>query len=307
MEYVSNIVEWGDSQFLLNTWESLTSATMMYVWAYDLLGPKPQQIGTVRQGEAKSYDEIEKFYEGAGKIPQFIIDLEKKIQKYGEEHDFIPVSEEVPFNDIRAYFGVPENDQILLLWDIVEDRLYKLRNSLDINGAPRITALFEPAVDINAMVKAAAAAADAAPEGLTRHSGLYPYRFSYIIEQAKALASQLTQLGVSMLSALEKNDAEALLLLTNSQEESLLQMTTKIKENQIGEIERNIEALHISMDSAQIRKDFYGKNAIEYMSEKEISGFATSTAAAALSAIGGSMEFAAGIARLTPQVAHRLP
>ena len=94
---------------------------------------------------------------------------------------------------------------------------------------------------------------------LTRHSGLYPYRFSYIIEQAKALASQLTQLGVSMLSALEKNDAEALLLLTNSQEESLLQMTTKIKENQIGEIERNIEALHISMDSAQIRKDFYGK------------------------------------------------
>lgn len=302
MEYVSNIVEWGDSQFLLNTWESLTSATMMYVWAYDLLGPKPQQIGTVRQGEAKSYDEIEKFYEGAGKIPQFIIDLEKKIQKYGEEHDFIPVSEEVPFNDIRAYFGVPENDQILLLWDIVEDRLYKLRNSLDINGAPRITALFEPAVDINAMVKAAAAAADAAPGSLTRHSGLYPYRFSYIIEQAKALASQLTQLGVSMLSALEKNDAEALLLLTNSQEESLLQMTTKIKENQIGEIERNIEALHISMDSAQIRKDFYGKNAIEYMSEKEISGFATSTAAAALSAIGGSMEFAAGIARLTPQV-----
>lgn len=302
MEYVSNLIEWGDSQFLLNTWESLTKATMMYVWAYDLLGPKPQQMGTVKAKEARSFDDIEKFYEGAEKIPQFVIDLEKQIQECRAEHDFIPVSDEVPFNDIRAYFGVPENDQLLLLWDIVEDRLYKLRNSLDINGALRVTALFEPALDLNAMVKAAAAAATAAPGRLTRQSGLYPYRFSYMIEQAKALASQLTQFGISMLSALEKNDAEALLLLTNTQEESLLQMATKIKENQLEEISSHIEALQMSKEAAQIRKEFYGKNAKEYMSEKEIAGFATSTAAAALSTIGGSIEFAAGIARLAPQV-----
>jgi hypothetical protein len=301
MEYIDNIIQWADRQFTLNTWESLTTATMLYVWANDLLGPKPQAVSQFERKEDKSFKDIEDFY-SSGDIPQFIIDFEEKIQELQRNHDFIPISDDVPFNDIRAYFGVPENSQILGMWDIVEDRLYKIRNSLDINGAPRITALFEKPIDPLALAKAAAASGFSSPAELNRKPTLYPYRFSYMIEKAKSLTSLLIQLGNSISAALEKNDAESLLLTVNTQEQSVLNMTTSIKESQLKEAEENIAALTASKESALTRKEFYRINAEGYISDKESASLITGAAAAALQAVGGATKFAAGVAHLAPQV-----
>lgn len=301
MQYVENLVRWGDSQFILNTWESLTTATMLYVWANDMLGPRPERVGIIRRQEEKSFDDIEAFYAG-GDIPQFIIDLERKAQELQAFELPIPVSEAVPFNDIRSYFGVPENTQILQMWDVIEDRLYKLRNSLDINGAPRLTALFEQPLDPAALAKAAAVAGGSSPAGLTRRPSAYPYRFSYMIEQAKAVTAQLSQLSAGLLSALEKGDAEALLLLTGGQEQNVLNMTTAVRESQLQEASSSLEALKVSRKSAELRRDYYRKNAEEYMSTKEIASFATATVAAAMQAMSGTTRFAAGAAHLVPDV-----
>ena len=45
------------------------------------------------------------------------------------------------------YFCVPRNDKLLGYWDTVADRLFKIRNSLNIQGVFRQLALFEPPID----------------------------------------------------------------------------------------------------------------------------------------------------------------
>jgi len=300
IEYINNIIAWGDSLFMENTWESLTKATMMYVWANDLLGPRPEQIGQQKQSQPRSYAEIEAYYKDAAHIPQFLLELEEQIA--GMDLTLFPVQDDVPLLNVQAYFGVPENEQMMLMWDIVEDRLHKIRNSLDINGAPRITELFEPDADVGALVKAAASAADVQPGGLTRQCGMYPYRFTYIIEHAKSVTSLLIQFSSTMLSALEKKDSEALLILSGAQEEVLMDMAVSIKENQIEELEKTIVSLGISKNAAQKRLEYYQKNAQEYMSAKETAGFALSVAAGAMDTVAGGMALAAGAARLAPQV-----
>ena len=40
MRYIDNLVAWGDSLFRQNTLESINEATLMYVLASELLGPR---------------------------------------------------------------------------------------------------------------------------------------------------------------------------------------------------------------------------------------------------------------------------
>ena len=58
------------------------------------------------------------------------------------------------------YFCVPRNDKLLSYWDTVADRLFKIRNSLNIQGIFRQLALFEPPIDPALLARAAAAGLD---------------------------------------------------------------------------------------------------------------------------------------------------
>lgn len=303
MQYVENLIQWGDSQFLLNTWEALTIATMLYVRARDLLGPKPQPVGVFRRGEERSFDEIEAYFaDDPEGIPQFLYDLEKELASSGQLMEWFPLNEKTPFNDVRSYFGVPQNEQFFRMWDVIDDRLYKIRNSLDLNGAPRTTALFDSPYNPAAIARAAAAGAGEALMPLTRRAALYPYRFSYMIDQAKAMTEQVSRLGESLLAALEKGDAESLMLLTGAQERTILQMTTKIRECQEREQEAAVEALKVSREAAQKRMDYYKHLADENMSGTEIAAFALLSASAGLEACSGSLQFASGVTHLVPEV-----
>jgi hypothetical protein len=57
---------------------------------------------------------------------------------------------------------VPRNDKLLSYWDTVADRLFKIRNSLNIQGIFRRLALFEPPIDPALLARAAAAGLDIA-------------------------------------------------------------------------------------------------------------------------------------------------
>ena len=55
------------------------------------------------------------------------------------------------------YFCIPQNDKLLTYWDTVEDRLYKIRHCLNIEGVFNPPALFAPPIDPMALVRATAA------------------------------------------------------------------------------------------------------------------------------------------------------
>ena len=252
MKYIDNLLNWGDALFTQDNWESITQATTLYLLAYDLLGPKPKNVGKPPSPEPKTFAQIKA---GAkGNISDFLIDLEthpeyeKFIKQFGDA---------VPFNALDAYFCVSENQEFAQYWDRVEDRLFKIRHCQNIKGIERQLALFQPPIEPMQLVRQAAAGDGGLSLSLT--DSVPHYRFSHLLERAKGMASTVIQLGSTLLNTLEKKDAEELALLRATQEPVLLQLITKTKEKQIQEAEANLISLQKSLEAASDRSKYYQK------------------------------------------------
>lgn len=254
MKYIDNLLDWGDYLFSQYTWETITEATLLYIYAYDILGIRPKSHGPIRLEAPVTYGDIQSHY--GTNIPQFLIDMENLLIQGQQGTSGLELLGK-PFNDIDIYFPVPENKEFESYWDRVEDRLFKIRHCLNIKGERQPLALFEPELDIRQLVRAAASDNHVFDVLLYTRAALPCYRFTTLLERAKNTTSTLIQLGTSLLSALEKNDAEALLLLRSTHELNILNMTTLIKEKQITEMEKNIEALHASLSGAINRRNSY--------------------------------------------------
>jgi hypothetical protein len=252
---INNLIDWGDYLFSQYTWESITEATMLYIYAYDLLGEKPRNVGAVKNQEPTDFENILVSYLKTKKdIPQFLIDLEGVLASSPDTG--IPGSKR-PFNEIYAYFSVPGNSQFMAYWDTVEDRLFKIRHSLNIKGEKQLLALFEPEIDPMELVRAVGA--DNSLFGISSYfQTVIPYyRFDYILSKAKEVTSTVIQLGSSLLSALEKNDSEAMSLLNTTHELNILNMITMQKEKQIDNQLKNIESLNENLNNAKNRYNTY--------------------------------------------------
>src|SRR5262249_336638 len=82
IQYVDNLIAWGDQLFTQDSWESITAAYMLYVYAYNLLGPKPEEVGECPgAGVALNFQTIQEKYPDA--IPQFLLDLEQILHDGG--------------------------------------------------------------------------------------------------------------------------------------------------------------------------------------------------------------------------------
>src|SRR6185503_10467173 len=89
-------------------------------------------------------------------IPQFLIELENTLAPAGGSIRL----RGKPYNDIESYFCVGENPDFSAYWDRADDRLYKIRHCMNIQGVVRQLALFEPPINPMALVRAAAAGKD---------------------------------------------------------------------------------------------------------------------------------------------------
>jgi hypothetical protein len=154
-------------------------------------------------------------------------------------------------------FCVPLNADLLAYWDRVADRLYKIRNCMDINGQKRELSLFAPPIDPMQLVamKAAGLSLDDVLGGTS--GNLPPYRFLYLIERAKAFAGTLNGFGSALLSSIEKKDGEELNRLRLTQQMNLTQLTTQTRQLEINAAAETLEALNRQLTGAQYRSDFY--------------------------------------------------
>jgi len=254
MSYIDNLLDWGDMLFRQYTRESINEARMLYVLAYDLLGKKPENLGTLPLPDETNYEGL---YHNedlvSGDDYDFLLELENANDQYTSltfaavQHDSIA----------NPYFYIPENSLFGDYWNRVEDRLFKIRNSLNILGEKQPLPLFQPPIDPMALVNAVAAGGSVS-EAITMLNTTVPhYRFNYMLEKAKAYADKLSQFGADLLGAIEKKDAEELELLNNKQEAMILALNTQIKEKQIKDAEENIKNLEESKKSAENQRDHY--------------------------------------------------
>ena len=269
MAYLDNLVAWGDSLFRQDTGEAIDEAMMVYVLAANILGPRPLPVpkkGTVRpQTYANLRSDLAQF----GTVMR---DMEPALP-----FDLMPFpTADAGDNDRLAtlrslgkalYFCVPRNDKLLGYWDTVADRLFKIRNSLNFQGMFRQLALFEPPIDPAMLARAAAAGLDvgAIVNGLNQPLPLV--RFVFLVQKAAEIVQEVKSLGNNLLSAMEKEDGEAMALLRAKHERVVMEMVEHVRYGQLQEAIKSREGLLKTLALAVQRYSYYerqlGKKADE--------------------------------------------
>ncbi|HUZ23530.1 MAG TPA: neuraminidase-like domain-containing protein [Streptosporangiaceae bacterium] len=295
--YINNLLRWGDFLFARDTAESIGEATQLYVLAAELLGPRPREVGACPVPPTQDFARIRERYQRD--IPQFLIDLENGLPALMNS---AAAFRDVPVNDIRAYFCVPENSELIAYWDRVDDRLFKIRHCMNLQGVVRQLALFEPPLAPGQLVRARASGHGGLPAAGVTPGPLPVYRFTTMIERAKAFAGNVTALGAELLSALEKQDAEQLALLGNSQESALLDLTVQMKELQVQLATDTGEALTAALAAASARRSYYHRMIDTRLSPEELANLDALEAGLVFNVLASVARTASSIAYTIPQV-----
>ncbi len=154
--YVELLVDWGDHLFRRFTIESVNEAQQLYLLAKRILGDRPQRIESPLEPAVRTFADIR---DNLDPLNNSLIGLEGAL----------PVMPQLPNQPASglptlqtAYFCIPPNDLVSGLWDTVEDRIFKIRHCLDIEGVARSLPLFQPPIDPALLIKAKAAGLDLA-------------------------------------------------------------------------------------------------------------------------------------------------
>ncbi|PMD49942.1 uncharacterized protein K444DRAFT_622549 [Hyaloscypha bicolor E] len=255
MKYVQNLLGWGDNLFAQLTRETITQASTLYMVADKLLGSKPQTVQPAVPVPVRTYNELGSSIDILGNallgIENLIPDL-GSLPHGGKE---LPQPPAPPLTSL--YFGIPPNDNMLQLWDLVADRLYKIRHSQDINGNFIQLALTSPPIDPGALIKALASGASLSDIIGGLNAPLPHYRFGYVLERAQALVQHVVELGQQLLAVLEKRDAEGLARLRAQSELTVLASVRGVKLAAIAQNALAIKALQAGKAVAQERQAYY--------------------------------------------------
>jgi hypothetical protein len=249
MKYLDNLIAWGDQLFRRDTRESLNEALQIYVLAAQILGRKPESIPRRTRPQTRSYAELKGSLDRLSNVQ---VAAENVLPSSNS-----PSQTNIPANLPTLLFCVPENPNVMEYYNTVADRLFKLRNCMNIDGVVRQLPLFDPPIDPAILVKAAAAGIDLSTALSDLNSPLPLYRFNIHAQKASELCSEVKSLGSMLLSTLEKRDGEAMALLRSKHEISLLKAQRQIKELQVEEAKANIEAFGQSLQAAQTRLSYY--------------------------------------------------
>jgi hypothetical protein len=245
MKYLDNLIAWGDSLFRQDTIETLNEATQIYVLAANLLGPKPQQIPERNKQAARSYAQLKA--DGIDAFGNALVELENQFpfnSSSSGSGDASSSGAQSVFGIGRSlYFCIPQNDGLLAYWDTVADRLFKIRHCMNIEGVVRQLALFDPPIDPGALVRAVAAGLDIASIVSNLNQPISTIRGPLLLQKAVEICCELKQLGASVLSAIEKGEAEHVALLRQQHEVNIQTLTRDVRFLQWKDAEATTEAL----------------------------------------------------------------
>ena len=193
---------------------------------------------------------------------------------------------------MRPIFCIPPNKDLLAYWDRVDDRLFKIRNCMNIRGISRQLALFSPEIDPRLLVRARAQGLSIQNVLQSLSGNLPPYRFMYLIAKAKEYVGLVQSFGVALQGAMDRRDAERLTQLQSIHQKNILNMTRTIREQEILAAENSISLLRERKQSFMDRRVHYQKLVEENLSNYEsqsLKAHQVSIAFARASSVAGSV------------------
>lgn len=230
MAYLDNLIDWGDSLFQQDTIESINEATQIYVMAANILGCHPQAIPKKGSVKKQTYNRLRNNLDAMGNaLRQVEANVVFDLMPYPTAATDNPQQKTLNSIGKTLYFSIPQNEKLLEYWDTVADRLYKIHNSLNLQGTFRQLPLFQPPIDPALLAQAVASGLNVSAVVGGLNQPLPLVRFQLLSQKATEICQEVKTLGNSLLSAIEKEDNEALSLMRSRHEQIILELTKSLK------------------------------------------------------------------------------
>src|SRR6185503_4927538 len=200
------------------------------------------------------------------------------------------------------YFCIPANPQLDKYWDTVADRLFKIRNCMNIKGVVRQLALFEPPIDPAMLVRAAASGADLASVIADLNAPPPHHRFRFLLGRAIKLTEEVRRFGEATLGALERKDAEQLTALRASHETALLEAVRNISKTKIKQVEEELAALALEREYVDMQIQHLASLAQTLMNPQETARQESLTAGQVISAVAEGIDLATKVLYAIPDL-----
>ena len=254
MKYLDTLIGWGDQEFSKDTTESVNLAIQFYLLAAELLGPKnleapePENLSPLKVSQLLSRTDdlgnafVE--YENSalvGKDNAKVLSIRAMDERAKRTGNII---------ESMFYFSVPRNDTLFSYWDTIADRLYKIRNSLNIQGVKRTLALFAPPIDPGMLVKARAMGLSIDSILNSTNEKRSIYRFRVIVKLAVDMAKDACQMGRDLLAILEKQDAEQLQVFKAKCDKAVVAESKAVQEMEV----KSLEAEKVRLEEKKAAK-----------------------------------------------------
>lgn len=263
MKYLDNLIAWGDYLFTQHTIESMNQATQLYILASHILGPRPPMIPARGKVKPETYLSLLNQWDAFGNAMvelELIFPYSNQISTAKAQYS----QQSVGFANIYGfastlYFCIPDNPNLLNYWDVVADRLYKIRHCENIEGVFGLPPLWDPPIDPGLLVNAVAKGISIASVLNDLSTPLPNYRFNYLMQKSLELCGELKSMGNNLLSVFEKKDAEALAKMRATHETAINNLVMEVKKQQLDEANKALDGLQQNRKTPVYRLQHYLK------------------------------------------------
>lgn len=263
MKYLDNLIAWGDYLFTQHTIESMNQATQLYILASHILGERPPMIPPRGKVKPETYNSLLNKWDAFGNAMvelELVFPYSNQITTQKAKYS----TKSVGYANIYGfastlYFCIPDNPNLLNYWDVVADRLYKIRHCENIEGVFGLPPLWDPPIDPGLLVNAVANGISIASVLNDLSTPLPNYRFNYLMQKSLELCGELKSMGNTLLSVLEKKDGEALAKMRASHETSINNLVMEVKKQQLDEAGKNLDGLQQNRKGPVYRLQHYLK------------------------------------------------
>ena len=268
MKYIDNLIEWGDKLFRRDSMESIQEATQLYILAGNILGQRPEQVPSMVKTKPVTFRQVrDKLDLFANWVVRFENSQVKRPFRINARPDVAATTSILGM--ATQYFCIPSNPNMEKKWDKVADRLFKIRNCMNIQGVVRQLPLFEPPIDPGMLVRAAAAGVDLGSVIASLNAPPPIHRFRFLVQRAIAMAEQLRSFGTAALKVLERRDAEQLAALRQTNESILFEAIRDVHKIKVKQVEEEVAWLALQREYVDVQMQHVFAQAQELMNPQE--------------------------------------
>ena len=264
IEYVKNLMAWGDWHYRQLTRESLAAAKQCYMQAGSLMG-KPPLTQTVSLWQTATLGDLL-----AQSCTRTALETFERTLNYSLA-DVPAGSDTSPMQGVLGCppFRTPINDDLLDWFNAPQYRMNNLRNNLTIDGKPMLLPLFNPPTDPKLLLQTLAEGGVGGARPMGGRLVVIAFRWRVIFEVALRAVQTLQDFGSQVLNQLDRRDRAEQEELQQNHLVELGRYARTVQEQSIAQLEASKTALEQSRTVAQERADAYAARYDENVSTVE--------------------------------------